>query len=265
MRRLKRRFRPAKQSLASTSELTTLSCDGCGIVAGWSASSSLVRRQNSRIQVLHCQECARRILVKQCLFPNTTKIDTDQARHEYAVLTRLRLDFPSSDRLGTPVSVEDLSAVGIVVTEFVDGQSLALLLKRARQSEAESPVRMAGSWLRTFHAVYAAGRCKLDVIDKCTSVDRRWVSVSRPRSARDGLYCLAETGPQIEGVTFPRVLLHGDYKAENLLFDGVKIVGLDCGIRHRGAGFYDIAPFLAHIALGARVQRKTRSRSRRSF
>ena len=247
------RWSSEHRRLVATKELEEASCNACGRRGGWRPDSRVTKRQNSRIQHFRCTSCGRKIVVKKCVISNTSRVDEDQAVRERRVLAQLSCSFPQDALFGTLVPMGKPSSNGIVATEYFPGRPLADLLRRARSAQAESLVRIAAEWLRLLHATFENGQCSIDVTSKLDTLCQRWSHVARPHgTALIGVQKLRALGALVEGSAFPRVKLHGDFKPENLLFDGDRMLGLDCALTHENAGIFDVAPFLNHVVLDMR-------------
>jgi aminoglycoside phosphotransferase (APT) family kinase protein len=188
--------------------------------------------------------------VKRVVRPRSAEIDPDASAAEFEALRRLQQKFEQTEQFGTPAPVGHLSGPAVVVTEFVEGEPVSDRLHCAFPAERELMVGLAGQWLRRLHDCFEEGTCEIDVPQKVEAVRGRWSAIGRlDRRVAEALECLQAKGRVVENMTFRRVWLHGDFKAANLLFDGRKMVGLDCSLRHANAPIFDIAPFLNHLVL----------------
>ncbi|MGH8145744.1 MAG: phosphotransferase family protein [Rhodanobacteraceae bacterium] len=175
-----------------------------------------------------------------------------QAAREYETLCALQGMFPQNDRFGTLVPLGHLEGEGrgIMVTRLFHGMDLARYSRKLALEDVQETFRSAGVWLRTLHQIGRDGAPvqTLGVADRLDYLERTYGSVLHPDPAiQKACGVLERAGHRIKALAVPAVRIHGDFKPENLLCDGIRFVGLDIHLTSVGAAVYDVAPFLNHV------------------
>lgn len=235
-----------------------LACPECHRHTTWSTTSKARSRQNSVIHWLQCTNCHQGIVAKLPLLPGSSLGDARRAELEYQTLLQLQALFPQSDGYGTLCPVACLDESGILVTRRFGGHNLTRRLRQSHQSLVPECCRQAGIWLRMLHDACPRGYDKqpLGVDDRVIYLQSTYGSpLSREPVARTAYETLIEAGNALKGSIFRATWGHGDFKPENLLFDGRKYVGIDTLLECRSAVMYDLASFLNHLLLAGRTMR----------
>lgn len=227
-------------------------CASCHVTGRWTSAARPSMRQNSEIHHLACAQCGERIVVKVNRGQGPADDGRAQARREYETLCALQNMYPQDDRFGTLVPLGHLEAEGrgIMVTRLFRGVDLAHYSRKLALQDVQETFRSAGTWLRTLHQIERDGTSEqaLGVADRLDYLERTYGNVLNADPAiQEASGVLARTGHRLDALTLPAVRIHGDFKPENLLCDGVRLVGLDIHLTSVGAAVYDVAPFLNHV------------------
>jgi hypothetical protein len=233
-----------------------LACPDCHGNATWRRTSRARIRQNSVIHWLECSDCRQGIVAKRPLVPGSALGDHRRAELEYQVLRELESRFPQSDEYGTLIPVAYVDEVGTLVTRRFAGRNLTSHLRRSHHSGPPEFGHKAGIWLRKLHDACPRGYDKqsLGVGDKVHYLESTYgAALAREPVARIAYEKLVEAGNELKASPFRCTWGHGDFKPENVLFDGQKYVGMDTLLEHRSAVLYDLASFLDHLLLAGRT------------
>ncbi|KZC39554.1 aminoglycoside phosphotransferase [Rhodanobacter sp. FW510-R12] len=218
----------------------------------------LLPRQNSSIQRLRCARCQEQIVAKVSREDDLRNDARAEARREYETLCTLQRVFPQDEHFGTLVSLGYLEAWGrgVMITRHFGGDNLAQHLRSLGEPGARAACRAAGAWLRRLHESGAPDvqTSVLGVADKLDYLVVTYGAVlRRDRETQAACRCLEQTASRIEASGFRFVRQHGDFKPQNMLYDGTRYIGLDIHWQSAGPAVYDLAPFLNHLWLLGRT------------
>ncbi len=233
-----------------------LACPVCHGDGTWRRTSQAKTRQNSVIHWLECSACRQGIVAKLPLVPGSAQCDHQRAEFEYQTLLGLQSRFPQSDEYGTLIPVVYLDEFGILVTRRFGGHNLTLRLRQSHLPGLTERCHQAGIWLRNLHDACPRGYDEqlLGVEDRVNYLESTYgIALAREPVARTAHERLIEAGKELKTSMFRCTWGHGDFKPENLLFDGHKYVGIDTLLQHRSAVLYDLASFLDHLLLASRT------------
>lgn len=191
-------------------------------------------------------------LVKICLKPHTGEIDSDAALAQYNALVRAHSAMQHVSALSVPQPYLVRPEIGLLVTEWVSGRSMALLLSswHCREATAKEYMARGARWLRTFHASHALAPSHLDVDARLLGVAAIEATVAAPDDAFSrGLSELRHSARAAAAWMVPRSWIHGDFTPDNLIVSGSRTIGIDIHLRHESSIVYDVASFLNHLAL----------------
>lgn len=228
--------------------LATLTCPSCGEIDRWQPCKRLERRRNSRIGVVTCRVCSYRVAIKQCSKTDADVVNREEAKREYETLGRVYLRYPIDPHYGVPKPLYFSESEGTFAMEFASGWSLEERLKRGCNWAASSSMERAGRWLRLLHECSSVGEGLIDLDEKFRVVQKQWGD-GKPanKHIQPALDLLSETRFSMKTKEIAKVMLHGDFKPENLVMDENHTVGVDIGWRCANAVEYDLAPFLNHL------------------
>jgi len=232
-----------------------LPCPACGVKAMWHPVGRPGVRANSVLYRFGCDACDEQIVVK--LARSADPGTGDGIKREYDALRRLQGLFPPEDGLAvlTPLACLEMAGHAALVTLWFEGRN-AIHYDRNAGSADLVVYRSAGLLLRKLHDVFALDdRMRpLDVESKVAYLSDRYAKYLRGHRAGTGaLDILRNAMPEVTTSKLEWSWTHGDFKPENILYDGQKVVVLDTQLNVRGAGIYDIAPFLDHTLLASRA------------
>ena len=200
-------------------------------------------------------QCRHGIVAKLPLLPGTTRPDSARAESEYQVLVGLQSRFAQDHEYGTLFPVAYLGESGLLITRRFDGHDL---LRCLRPRTLLDHCRHAGTWLRRLHDA-CPGSCDegpLGAADRIDSLQQSYRALFAGHPAVRAAYeKLSDEAAGLETRPFRRTWNHGDFKPENILFDGRKYVGMDMLLRDRAPVLYDLASFLNHLLLAGRTFR----------
>jgi aminoglycoside phosphotransferase (APT) family kinase protein len=180
-----------------------------------------------------------------------------EARREYETLCALQSVFPQDEHFGTLVSLGYLESpgLGIMITRHFRGEDLARCLGSLSQRGAQEACRAAGIWLRKLHesSVPNVPAQVLDVAHKLDYLANTYGAIlRRDRETWAAYRRLEQVASGIDTIRFRVVRQHGDFKPQNMLYDGTRYIGLDIQWRSVDSPIYDLAPFLNHLWLAGR-------------
>lgn len=239
-----------------------LPCPQCHAAGTWAEAVRPKRRQNSTLHQLRCRQCGNRVAAKVSGGTQWREDHREQLENEYATLCSLSDAFSREEGGGVlqPLGYMESAGHGILVTQWFAGADLARSARRLDPDALEQSFRLAGSWLRRLHGADNKQRpcLQLGVPLKIKHLSQTYGEVLRtsPR-AQEACKLLATTGGGLEALTTRAVRIHGDFKPQNMLYDGTRCVGLDIHWGIVGAAVYDLAPFLNHLWLAGAGHRGT--------
>jgi hypothetical protein len=239
-------------------------CTRCGASDGWTPTARVVVRQYSRIYRLRCAQCGEQVVAKVVGGRYSSEYARVHARKEHESLRELHSKFPQDERFGTlvPLGHLEYAGQGIVITRLVPGQELVHYLRTLNAEGMQAACRSSGVWLKKLHESDVQEQKKyLGAAEKLEFLADTYGAVLRcdPKIAA-ACDLLTQEGSKLDATPVFAVRLHGDFKPGNMLFDGIRYVGLDIPWRNIGAAVYDLAPFLNHLWLDGRVMNRSRTR-----
>lgn len=174
--------------------------------------------------------------------------DRKAARAEFEALTQLsKLSEAGVTLAAFPFAV--FEEIGIVVSEWLDGPTLASLLRLSGRRRARQAVSAAGGWLGRFHRATLEPAQPLHARARLSTVELDSLAGLPSLQIRSALNLLEATATQAASETAPRARLHGDFKSENLIVAKGELAGIDFGPVYRGSVINDIAQFLNNMDL----------------
>lgn len=154
----------------------------------------------------------------------------------------------NNERFAVPKPYTAVPKQAAVITEWVEGRQLSGVLRRQDGKARSLTLRQAGEWLRWFHEgtvqdglPYDHGRALLR-IDRLSRHLRK--NESRRLEAHRAL--LEHASRHFASLHLPHARLHADFTPLNLLFDGVRMVGVDFTHPVNGPITHDICRFLVY-------------------
>lgn len=227
----------------------------------------LARTRNSRVYEV-ADGGALRWAAKVCVDPWTRAPSPEAARIQFDALCALRDRAGAAGvALGRPEPVHLDAPAALVVMSWVEGVSLTSDLRRWPRAEATLARHMqeAGRWLGLLHSVGPGSVGALSTQRKLGGL----ADARRLETARDGVFAraaaLLERHADAAAATpHPASWLHGDFKPDNVLFDGERAAGIDAQLRNVSSVVEDVAPFLNSFDLQCALPRAWRPRAQRA-
>jgi len=207
--------------------------------------------ENSDIYYAECGRFESPLAIKLCKVAATGRPDRAAASGQYRALERVASKMTSLE-YGVPRPIGLIENRGIVITEWIRGDSLTRILQRrgCDRETALDLVRRAGTWLRLFHSCHPLQPGKLDVREKVAAIHATVREQGRrPRMVSDAVRLLEASSDRTGSIELRKSWLHGDYKTDNLLLAGRRMIGLDVHVKHESVVQYDVAAFLNRLQL----------------
>ena len=210
------------------------------------------RQAGSRIYYVEHPALPCPAALKLCLKPYTETPDTAEARQQYEALDKVHAAMRQHAAFSVPRPLYAAYEEGIVLLEWIDGESLTQRLSRLGTPPAEkyALAERAGAWLRHFHGAHPLPAGPLDVNEKLDALHQAQTRscLSHPHLQR-ALALLVALSPAVRRETLPMSWIHGDFKSDNLIISGPRTIGIDIYVQHENACIHDLASFLNRLAL----------------
>jgi Ser/Thr protein kinase RdoA (MazF antagonist) len=185
------------------------------------------------------------VSVKFCLGSQDGLSVAEDAVQHFEFMSQLQAITARDPRLNSPRVFGLFAEFGIVISEWVPGQSLKQELRQASPMQTLDAVRTAGVWLARF--VAAAGY-SMRPLSTALMVSG-WPELSATCQARRSVELLLKTVEQVEGREVRWTRCFGDFKPDNLIVSAEGLYGIDCQLSDSGPEILDAAHFLNHVAL----------------
>jgi hypothetical protein len=195
------------------------------------------------------------LAVKACIHPVTRRPDPDAARRQFAALTHAAAAFDDDPILRVPTPRFLDADRGLLGIDWVSGRSVTHHLRRpARTSAHTSLAARAGQWLARLHAARPLAPGAVDAHAKLAFLRAEGAALVRgePRFAL-GVDTLGASVEVVAATPVPRSWAHGDFKADNLLWTGTAMYGIDMTLDGETTVLADLSSFLSHLSLDLRA------------
>ncbi len=212
----------------------------------------LVSQEKSRIFYAECLRYATPVAVKRCLKAGTLTADRVDADRQYHGLQRVFEKMGGDGDFSVPIPYELFEREGIYVTEWISGKNVTneLFSPGCTREHALELMAKAAHWLRRFHASHRLSSGCLDVEEKLEGVaELEKNNAPKARAFHRGIDALRSAASAAGKSELERSWVHGDFKADNLIVSGARVVGIDVYVRHENTVIHDLAPFMNHIDL----------------
>jgi Ser/Thr protein kinase RdoA (MazF antagonist) len=231
-------------------------CPNCKTRANWRSAGRAAVRANSTLYRFRCKRCGERVVVK--LAP----LDTCDARgrhgleKEFQTLRKLQEIFPTDGAQGALAaeSFLQINDHAAMVTRLFRGKDLVRYARSADPEELGRMFHSAGALLRSLHDGCPDGYQvrELDVGPKLAYLEETYGRILLRNSKARKAFAHLRASADVVGLPPLRVSwAHGDYKPENVLYDGRRTILLDTKLDIRGPVVYDLASFLNHVRIAA--------------
>lgn len=226
---------------------------------GWDVST-LSRRDDphiSRISLLVSHAQKGMFTFKFQLRPQAEQDFADQ----YAMQEQTFKSFPQSETLGVaePVFVDASQHVSLL--RYMAGDTLTHAMHDAAEDVEKQLdlLRQCGQWLDAFHrsaptdARPLQPKFTLNLYGNLKSqITSGETKVAVPDLILKGIETLFEQAPVFEGKPTMAAVQHGDFHMQNLIYDGVRLSGIDISKNQVAPVGYDIAKLLLDYTIDMR-------------
>lgn len=222
----------------------------------------LVSQDKSRIFYAECLNYTTPVAVKCCLKAGTVMADPVDAGQQFHGLQRVFEKMAGGGEFSVPIPYQLFEREGIYVTEWIPGKNLTdeLFSRSCTREHALDLMTRAAHWLRCFHAAHRLSSGCLDVEEKLEAVaELEKNNAPTARAFHRGIDALRSAASAAGKSKLERSWVHGDFKADNLIVSGARVVGIDVYVRHENTVIHDLAPFMNHIDLSYFGPRSWRS------
>jgi Ser/Thr protein kinase RdoA (MazF antagonist) len=158
-----------------------------------------------------------------------------------------------SEKYGVPRAMKLDADNGLVALEWFNGKSMSDYLTDLRFPAAnlQQIFVRAGTWLRHFHAGSELSDSVFDARKQLAQFDARFATsaLGLDRTFARAHQLLKEKAASLENQIFRGARLHGDFKADNLMVVGDRMIGMDIQMRNHDSTLWDILPFLNRFGL----------------
>lgn len=218
-----------------------------------------IARRYSIVTRARLEGSQQEVAVKTCLDASTGRPSAAAAAAQFAALQRVHSGMSGARfTVARPMAVDE--GRGALITEWIDGVPLTERLLEGEFSSARLATLcgQAGQWLRAFHDAHPLPRGMIDLESKVDAVRELL-----PGAAATGavfaraIDTLLATAQETMSIDLPRSWVCGDFKADNLMVAGERMVGLDIDVRYENVVLHDLASFLNHLALDVLNPRRT--------
>ena len=212
----------------------------------------LQARDYSRLFYAECAALPSAAAIKWCLRPRTLSPDGDAATLEFESLRRVANAMEADGHYTVPRAYFMERERALLAIEWIGGVTMtaAIASWRSRAFDAHGLMVQAGTWLRHFHRAHPLHSGFLDIEDRLRNLSEYdGCPLARMRVFGEGVAELRRSAVAAASVKLERSWIHGDFKMDNLIVSGERIVGIDVQIRYENTVVYDLAPFINHFEL----------------
>jgi Ser/Thr protein kinase RdoA (MazF antagonist) len=207
----------------------------------------------SKVFYAETPSCPHALAVKLCISPSTGLPNPADAAEQFRALQAIAPLMPNDQPYAVPQPFKLDAPNGLVAIEWIDGRTLTSCLKDFHFpiDQVLAILQRAGIWLRYFHATRHEVAATLDAAEQFRELAAS-LAASALRSDRAFMRAYRAVERGVSGIAtqaFPRALLHGDFKTDNLMLSGDRMIGLDIQSRHKNLVLWDIVPFLNRLGL----------------
>lgn len=208
----------------------------------------IVRGERSAIYRATCPGFQQPLFIKRPFERGRT------ARSQYDALDLARERLRGRQGLLVPDAYPYLLDDGLIMMDWFAAATVRQLLNSPAlpASQVAAAIERTGEWLRAFHGDGAQELACLQVdqlLDHTLDLadDRR--SGGGAARFRDFLQLLVRTAPQVRELSVPASYSHGDFKPDNVLIDGRRVIAIDISRVFKAPVVYDLTHFLVHLDL----------------
>ena len=213
----------------------------------------IAQGQYSKVFYAETAACPHPLAVKLCISHLSGEPDSDDARRQFDALQAVEPYMPHDRMYTVPRPYKLDAGNGLVAIEWFDGQTLTSYLRNLRYPIPKM-LKMfgrAGTWLKHFHSGQYVAPGTFDAVKRFRYFQAN-LTQSALHSDRTFVHAcelLEQKMDDIENQPFSRAWLHGDFKSDNLLACGDRLVGIDIHAHDQNLVLWDIVPFLNRFGL----------------
>jgi tRNA A-37 threonylcarbamoyl transferase component Bud32 len=229
-----------------------LACHACGSRDGWRIIFC-GWRSNSYIAAATCRQCGAEQFLKK--YRRRGDGDGSMAQWEYEVLRQLVGRSEGESGFFLPRVYNLAPHTYALSMEYISGATLDERIRVAPHRERfDNCLRIAASWLRRLHTLAPihdrAGNGSGEILEQLES-NCASLTGHNPMVAQALTY-MRQSLDAIDDLSAERVVLHGDFKASNLIWTEKGVYGIDLGMRFKNPAAMDIAQFIVNVLLNRR-------------
>lgn len=185
------------------------------------------------------------LAIKQFLQDRGADVARSEAREAYDSMCRLHALTEGDMVLASPRPIGLLPERAIIVSEWIEGVTLAKALNREPRTRELELVSSAGAWLGRLAAVASSEMAPMRPEEFVRGLE--WPCMSPPHVT--ALAFLRKTAQEAARDAVPWLQTLGDFKPENLMLSGNRLYGIDSQMLYVGPQVLDAAHFLNHVAV----------------
>ncbi len=164
------------------------------------------------------------VAIKKCLSPsNAERSAAEDCALQYAALEKVSKAMSSMKTTRTPRPVAQIEEQAILISEWIEGQSLISLFRNGRvnRPNIEDAVERTGRWLGAFHRSHSLLEAPVDtnwafgMLDEALGTAPK--SFKRRGYIKNGVDILRSLQIRIDDLDLPVSWVHGDFKSDNIL------------------------------------------------
>ncbi|HJT52158.1 MAG TPA: phosphotransferase [Nitrosospira sp.] len=174
------------------------------------------------------------------------------AQWEYEVLRQLAGRVKGEAGFFIPRAYNLAARTRAFSMEYISGATMDERIRAAPDREGfEDCLRVAASWLRGLHTMTPmhdrAGNRNSEILKQLES--NCIPLAGRNPLVAQALAYMRQTLDVIDHIPVEHVVLHGDFKASNLIWTEKGVYGVDLGMRFKNPAVMDVAQFIVNVLL----------------
>jgi hypothetical protein len=219
-----------------------------GIGARSRVEGPIVRGERSAIYRATCPGFQRPLFIKRPFESGRT------VRSQYDALDLARERLRGRHGLLVPHAYPYLLDDGLIMMDWFAAVTAGQLLNSPATpaSRVVAAVERTGEWLRAFHGEGPQELSHVQVdqlLGHTIGLAEGCGSAAAAGRFGDFLQLLVRTAPQVRELSVPASYSHGDFKPDNVLIDGPRVIAIDIARVFKAPVVYDLAHFLVHLDL----------------
>lgn len=208
----------------------------------------IVRGERSAIYRATCPAFQQPLFIKRPFESGRT------ARSQYDAMDLARERLRGQQGLLVPHAYPYLLDDGLIMMDWFAAVTVRQVLNSPATplSRISAAIERTGEWLRAFHGDGPQELAPLQVDQLLGHTVAMAEDCGSTRGAvrfREFLQLLVRTAPQVRELPVPASYSHGDFKPDNVLIDGPRVIAIDIARVFKAPVVYDLAHFLVHLDL----------------